>query len=141
MLAATFNSYKAYVLDKEAPVVRGWGLRNRSSMVRIPHAVNPQATRMELRCPDATGNVYLQFAILIFMGLAGIANKEEAGQPDVGPAMGLAGQDRFLAKEQYRDIRGGGHLGGFIEGIAAPASCVVSTTSSSPRTKPTLRRG
>ncbi len=84
VLAATFNSYKAYVLDKEAPVVRGWGLRNRSSMVRIPHAVNPQATRMELRCPDATGNVYLQFATLIFMGLAGIANKEPAGQPDIG---------------------------------------------------------
>lgn len=84
VMAATFNSYKAYVLDKEAPVVRGWGMRNRSSMVRIPHAVKPQATRMELRCPDATGNVYLQFAILIFMGLAGIANKEDAGLPDVG---------------------------------------------------------
>ncbi len=84
VMAATFNSYKAYVLDKEAPVVRGWGIRNRSSMVRIPHAINTQGTRMELRCPDATGNVYLQFAILIFMGLAGIANKEDAGPPDVG---------------------------------------------------------
>ena len=84
VMASTFNSYKAYVLDKEAPVVRGWGIRNRSSMVRIPHAVNPKGTRMELRCPDATGNVYLQFATLIFMGLAGIANKEDAGQPDVG---------------------------------------------------------
>lgn len=84
VMAATFNSYKAYVLDKEAPVVRGWGIRNRSSMVRIPHAINTQGTRMELRCPDATGNVYLQFAILIFMGLSGIANKEDAGQPDVG---------------------------------------------------------
>lgn len=84
VLASTFNSYKAYVLDKEAPIVRGWGLRNRSSMVRIPHAMNPEATRMELRCPDATGNVYLQFAILIFMGLDGIKNKTDAGQPDVG---------------------------------------------------------
>jgi glutamine synthetase len=84
VLASTFNSYKAYVLDKEAPVVRGWGLRNRSSMVRIPHVMKPEATRMELRCPDATGNVYLQFAVLIFMGLAGISNKEDAGPPDVG---------------------------------------------------------
>ena len=84
VLASTYNSYKAYVLDKEAPVVRGWGLRNRSSMVRIPHALKPEATRMELRCPDATGNVYLQFAILLFMGLAGITNKEDAGQPDIG---------------------------------------------------------
>jgi len=82
--ASTFNSYKAYVLDKEAPVVRSWGLRNRSSMVRIPHFVKPEAARMELRCPDATGNVYLQFAILIFAGLAGIKDKEDPGQPDSG---------------------------------------------------------
>lgn len=84
VLAATFNSYKAYVLDKEAPIVRGWGMRNRSSMVRIPHAMSPKATRMELRCPDATGNVYLQFAILIFMGLSGLENKLDPGEPDVG---------------------------------------------------------
>jgi len=86
VLAATFNSYKAYVLDKEAPVVRGWGMRNRSSMVRIPHALSPQATRLELRCPDATGNVYLQFAVLIFMGLSGIENREDPGQPDLDSA-------------------------------------------------------
>ena len=84
IMAATFNSYKAYVLDKEAPVVRGWGLRNRSSMIRIPHALSPSATRMELRSPDATGNVYLQFATLIFMGLAGIDIKADAGQADAG---------------------------------------------------------
>ena len=84
VLASTFNSYKAYVLDKEAPVVRGWGLRNRSSMVRIPHALKPEATRMELRCPDATGNVYLQFAILIFAGLDGLTSKADAGPADLG---------------------------------------------------------
>ncbi|MCK4536541.1 MAG: glutamine synthetase [Desulfuromonadales bacterium] len=84
VLASTFNSYKAYVLDKEAPIVRGWGIRNRSSMVRIPHALKPEATRFELRCPDATGNVYLQFATLIFMGLAGLDAQEDPGQPDVG---------------------------------------------------------
>lgn len=86
VFAATFNSYKAYVLDKEAPIVRGWGVRNRSSMIRIPHAVKPQATRMELRCPDATGNVYLQFATLIFAGLDGIRTKADAGAADVGSA-------------------------------------------------------
>ncbi|MFO7577725.1 MAG: glutamine synthetase family protein [Pelovirga sp.] len=86
IFAATFNSYKAYVLDKEAPIVRGWGVRNRSSMVRIPHAAKPQAMRMELRCPDATGNVYLQFAVLIFAGLDGIRTKADAGPADVGSA-------------------------------------------------------
>ncbi len=96
ILASTFNSYKAYVLDKEAPVVRGWGMRNRSSMVRIPHAMQPEATRLELRCPDATGNVYLQFAILILMGLSGIDSKEEAGPPDVGNTYKKKCSPKFL---------------------------------------------
>ena len=84
VLASTFNSYKAYVLDKEAPIVRGWGLRNRSSMVRIPHASRPEATRLEVRCPDATGNVYLQLATIIFMGLEGIKTRQDPGAPDAG---------------------------------------------------------
>ncbi len=109
VLASTVNSYKAYVLDKEAPVVRGWGLYNRSSMVRIPHALSPAATRMELRCPDATGNVYLQFAVLIFMGLAGIANKEDAGPPDVGSTYKNEGHTkvfdkRFLPRDFFQAL-------------------------------------
>ncbi len=106
VLASTVNSYKAYVLGKEAPIVRGWGVRNRSSMVRIPHALSPQATRMELRCPDATGNVYMQFATLIFMGLDGIANKDDAGQPDMGSTYKKDLQpkvrdDRFLPRDFF----------------------------------------
>ncbi len=94
IFAATFNSYKAYVLDKEAPIVRGWGVRNRSSMIRIPHATKPAATRMELRCPDATGNVYLQFAVLIFAGLDGVRNKVDAGAPDLGSNYRKPGAER-----------------------------------------------
>lgn len=104
VLAATVNSYKAYVLGKEAPIVRGWGLRNRSSMVRIPHALSPQATRLELRCPDASGNVYLQFAVLIFAGLDGISRQIEAGQPDMGSTYKKEEQikvldERFLPRD------------------------------------------
>jgi glutamine synthetase len=84
ILASTLNSYKAYIMDREAPIIRGWGLKNRSSMVRIPHALNPKATRLELRCPDATGNVYLQFATLIAMGLSGLEEKLDCGSPDSG---------------------------------------------------------
>jgi glutamine synthetase len=84
ILASTLNSYKAYIMDREAPIIRGWGLKNRSSMVRIPHALTPKATRLELRCPDATGNVYLQFATLIAMGLRGLEEQLDCGNPDVG---------------------------------------------------------
>ncbi|NIR94724.1 MAG: glutamine synthetase, partial [Gammaproteobacteria bacterium] len=84
ILASTLNSYKAYIMDREAPIIRGWGLKNRSSMVRIPHSLNPKATRLELRCPDATGNVYLQLATLIAMGLKGLEEKLDCGSPDIG---------------------------------------------------------
>jgi glutamine synthetase len=61
---------------------------------------------MELRCPDATGNVYMQFATLIFMGLDGIANKDDAGQPDMGSTYKKDLQpkvrdDRFLPRDFF----------------------------------------
>jgi len=84
IFASTLNSYKAYVMNREAPIVRGWGLRNRSSMVRIPYSAEPAATRFELRCADATGNVYLKFATLIAMGLRGIDERLDPGKPDMG---------------------------------------------------------
>ena len=82
IMAASFNSYKAYVVEREAPIVRSWGLTNRSCMVRIPWAKNPQATRLELRSPDPSGNVYLQLATLIEMGLKGIHDKLACGEPE-----------------------------------------------------------
>ncbi len=82
IMASSFNSYKAYVVEREAPIVRSWGLTNRSCMVRIPWAKNPQATRLELRSPDPSGNVYLQLATLIEMGLKGIQDKLDCGKPE-----------------------------------------------------------
>ncbi len=84
IMASTLNSYKAYVLEREAPVIRGWGLRNRSSMVRVPYSTSPQATRIELRNPDPSGNPYLQMATLIATGLRGIEEKLDCGKPDRG---------------------------------------------------------
>jgi len=84
VMAATFNSYKAYIVNREAPMKRGWGLRNRSSMVRIPYSNQPQSKRIELRSPDPSGNVYLQMATLIGMGLQGIREQAECGAPDQG---------------------------------------------------------
>ena len=84
VMASTVNSYKAYVVEKEAPIVRGWGFRNRSSMVRVPYTTSPEATRIELRNPDPAGNVYLQMATLIAMGLAGIEEGLSPDSPDSG---------------------------------------------------------
>jgi len=84
IMAATFNSYKAYVSGKEAPVVRGWGYKNRSSMVRVPYSIDPNEKRIELRSPDPSGNIYLQMATLIGMGLEGIRKQIDCGKPDIG---------------------------------------------------------
>lgn len=86
IMASTLNSYKAYVLEREAPVIRGWGLRNRSSMVRVPYSAHPQGTRIELRNPDPSGNPYLQMATLIAIGLRGIEEELDCGKPDQGSA-------------------------------------------------------
>ena len=53
-------------------------------MVRVPHASSPDSTRIELRNPDPAGNVYLQLAALIAMGLRGITEGLDCGKPDTG---------------------------------------------------------
>lgn len=84
VMASTFNSYKAYVVGREAPIARGWGISNRSSMVRVPYAEGANDTRIELRSPDPAGNIYLQMATLIGMGLQGIREGLDCGEPDAG---------------------------------------------------------
>ncbi len=109
IMASTFNSYKAYILDKEAPVVRGWGFRNRSSMVRVPYTPNPESTRIELRNPDPSGNPYLQIATLIAMGLNGIKKDLNCGRPDIGSTYKRKYRyrlwdRRFLPKSMYEAL-------------------------------------
>lgn len=98
VMASTYNSYKAYVLEREAPVVRGWGYANRSSMVRIPYCDSPASTRLELRNPDPSGSVYLQVAVLIAMGVRGVRDKLDCGKPDVGSMYKKFVKNRILDK-------------------------------------------
>lgn len=109
VMASTVNSYKAYVIEKEAPIVRGWGFRNRSSMVRVPYTNSPQNTRIELRSPDPAGNVYLQMAVLLAMGLQGIREMNPCGFPDQGSTYERdynikAWDDRFLPRSFYEAL-------------------------------------
>ncbi len=110
VMASTFNSYKAYVVEREAPIVRGWGLKNRSSMVRVPFSHSPESTRIELRSPDPAGNVYLQVAAFIAMGLQGIKEGLDCGQPDIGSTYKKKGTHsrvwdrRFLPKCMFEAL-------------------------------------
>jgi glutamine synthetase len=70
----TVNSYKRLVSGYEAPVYICWGVRNRSSLIRIPQSTKSRETsvRAELRCPDPSASPYLLFASILKAGLEGI---------------------------------------------------------------------
>jgi glutamine synthetase len=80
--APTTNSYRRLVPGFEAPVNLVYSARNRSAAVRIPmYSDNPNARRLEFRCPDPTCNGYLTFTSMLMAALDGIENKIEPGQP------------------------------------------------------------
>lgn len=83
ILAPWVNSYKRLVPGFEAPVYIAWSRRNRSALVRVPmyQPGKEAATRMELRCPDPSGNPYLQFAVMLSAGLKGIEEGYKLPEP------------------------------------------------------------
>lgn len=80
VVAPSVNSYKRLVPGYEAPVYIAYGLRNRSTLVRIP-ASRGNGTRAEFRCPDPSCNPYLAFAAMLEAGMDGIKNKIHPGEP------------------------------------------------------------
>ncbi len=83
ILAPWVNSYKRLVPGYEAPVYIAWSRRNRSALVRVPmyQPGKEAATRMELRCPDPSGNPYLQLAVMLSAGLKGIEEEYKLSDP------------------------------------------------------------
>jgi glutamine synthetase len=67
----------------EAPVYIAWSRSNRSALIRVPHYQpgREEATRIEIRCPDPSGNPYLQLAVTLMAGLKGIEEKCEVPEP------------------------------------------------------------
>jgi glutamine synthetase len=83
VLAPLVNSYKRLVPGYEAPVYISWARINRSALIRIPQASRgrPEATRLELRCPDPSCNPYLAFSAMLAAGLDGIERNLELSRP------------------------------------------------------------
>ncbi len=82
----TVNSYKR--LNHFYSLMRGpgWGYRNRTTAIRIPHFTGEQDCRIEIRFPDPSANPYLAFAALVCAGVDGIQRglqppPEERGAP------------------------------------------------------------
>ena len=80
--APTTNSYRRLVPGFEAPVNLVMSARNRSAGVRIPmYSENPEAKRLEFRCPDPTANGYLAWTAMILAALDGIQKQIDPGDP------------------------------------------------------------
>lgn len=80
ILASWVNSYKRLVPGFEAPVHISWAHKNRSALIRMPPDRGAK-TRVEVRNPDPSGNLYLQYATMLAAGLKGIEDKIEPPAP------------------------------------------------------------
>lgn len=82
----TVNSYKRlnHFYSQMRPA--GWGYRNRTTAIRVPHFTGEDDCRVEIRFPDPSANPYLALAALVCAGLEGIRKRitppvEERGAP------------------------------------------------------------
>jgi glutamine synthetase len=100
------NSYKRLVPGYEAPVYICWARRNRSALVRVPlyKPGKEQATRIELRSPDATCNPYLAFACMLNAGLKGIEKGYKIPEPTEVDVYHLSGDE--LSKRGITQLPG-----------------------------------
>ena len=95
ILSPTVNSYKRLVPGYEAPVYISWARINRSALIRVPRASSgkTEATRIELRNPDPSCNIYLAFAVMLKAGLDGIKNNLSAPAPVEEDVYSLSSQE------------------------------------------------
>jgi len=83
ILSQWVNSYKRLIEGYEAPVYIAWGQRNRSAYIRVPEYQpgKEMATRIELRSPDPSCNLYLAFASMFMAGMWGIQKGYKLPEP------------------------------------------------------------
>jgi len=83
IVAPLVNSYKRLIPGYEAPIYICWGIRNRSTLIRIPiyYPGKEKAMRIEYRHPDPSFNPYLAFTAMIAAGLDGVNRKLNPGKP------------------------------------------------------------
>lgn len=83
VLSQWVNSYKRLIEGYEAPVYIAWGQKNRSAYIRVPQYQPGKegATRLELRSPDPSCNLYLAFSTMLMAGLNGIRSRHACPEP------------------------------------------------------------
>jgi glutamine synthetase len=80
------NSYRRLIPGFEAPINLFFSMGSRNAAIRIPkYATTPDKKRFEIRCPDATCNIYFAASAIIMAGLDGVRNGVHAGKMGWGP--------------------------------------------------------
>lgn len=94
-----------------APAFKGYGLGNRSAMIRVvqqrPLAGMEGPARLELRCPDGSANSYFLGAAIIACGLDGVRHSLEPGdasQMDFGRLHEQESGARYLPRSLDRAL-------------------------------------
>ena len=111
----TVTAYKRFVPGTVAPIRVGWGVDNRSAVVRaIPAGFN---THLENRLGSSDANPYLLAAVCVAAGLLGIEQKIDPGAPGSGDMFGderyqklpstlIEGINQYASDEQLADLMG-----------------------------------
>lgn len=104
-LNPTDNSYERFGINT-APDRINWSFESGDSLIYLEKG--KELTRLELRSPDASGNPYLVYSLLIRAGLYGIQNKlslsNEGGNRDTLPASRSEAQNLARNSEFIRSV-------------------------------------
>ena len=80
------NSYRRLMPGFEAPTNLFFSMGSRNAAIRVPkYATTPDKKRFEIRCPDATCNIYFAASAIIMAGLDGVKNGIHAKKMGWGP--------------------------------------------------------
>ncbi|MHA1577505.1 MAG: glutamine synthetase family protein [Candidatus Thorarchaeota archaeon] len=90
----TVNSYKRLVPHHEAPVYISWGMKNRTTLVRVPLFNSKDKAAVEFRSPDPTTNPYLLFSALVVAGMDGIKQNLTPPEPIDGNVFNMTSEER-----------------------------------------------
>ncbi|ARV61265.1 hypothetical protein BZZ01_23985 [Nostocales cyanobacterium HT-58-2] len=86
LMSPTPNCYRRYLPPSFVSSYSGWGIEDRSAMVRVK-ATYDECTHIEMRAASSISNPYLSAAATIAAGLLGIKQKRELQPPIQGQGL------------------------------------------------------
>ena len=94
------NSYRRLIPGFEAPTNLFFSMGSRNSAIRIPkYANSPDKKRFEIRCPDATCNIYFAASAIVMAGLDGMKNGIHAGKNGWGPFTDIRNESKSVQRK------------------------------------------